>query len=89
MKKQAQLEGRIGENWLIRIPAGAWDLIEGVRNLPGRSWNQKDKLWQAPDSAAARAFLADLGLIDLENPPNIQDEVEYDPSTGGYYFYQN
>jgi cell surface protein SprA len=28
-------------------------------------------------------------LIDLETPPNISNEVEYDPSTGGYFFYQN
>jgi cell surface protein SprA len=27
--------------------------------------------------------------IDLQNPPNIESDVEYDPSTGGYYFYQN
>lgn len=60
------LAGKSGSDWLIQIPKGAWPLIEMVRDLPGRKWISEKKLWLAPDSKAARSFLASFGLISQE-----------------------
>lgn len=58
-----QVAGRLKNDWLIKIPAGAWNLIHLVKKLPGRSWDKDHKLWQVPDGQAVRAFLAGYGLI--------------------------
>jgi len=42
-----------------------------------------------PISDSNNPFGGSGSPIDLEDPPNIESEIEYDPSTGGYYFYQN
>jgi hypothetical protein len=63
MKRQPEIVGRRGEHFLIRIPAGAWDLIEAVRKLPGRSWDHDEKVWRAPDSRALRSFLLEHGQL--------------------------
>lgn len=71
MKKQPELVGRRGEHFLIRIPAGAWDLIEAVRKLPGRSWDHDEKLWRAPDSPALRLFFSEHKLLASRKTPHI------------------
>jgi site-specific recombinase XerD len=65
MQSQTTLKvaGREGSDWLIKVPAGNWNLINLIKKLPDRTWDNNRKLWQVPDGQEVRYFLAGYGLI--------------------------
>lgn len=70
----------------IRFPYNP-DLIERVKQIPGRKWNQDTKTWTAPICLTNRSFIKHLfpGTIFADvKPPTRCDYTLYQPQIVGY-----
>lgn len=64
------LVGKEEDRWFVAIPAGAWNLIHQIKAIPDKRWIPDKKMWEVPDSDAARSFLLKYQLIKQDFTPS-------------------